>query len=328
MTILADTIDATKVTVKDLRVTSANDWCPGCGDFGILNSILQAIASLNIPPHLLAMVGGIGCSGKAQYYVHSYGVHTLHGRVLPYATGVKLANPEMTVVAVGGDGDGLAIGAGHLVNSGRRNVNLTYILFNNEVYGLTKGQASPTLPLGLQTKSLPEPNMQGQVNALMLAMTAGFTWIGRGYSFNVKQLIDLVTRAMNHNGLSYLEVLQPCPTYNNLHDKEYFAGENLASGATRLYDVADEGYDPVIPKGADQAAVISKIQAFTAKAYEWGDRIGTGVLIDNQNVSPYHERIAQLTPSYKTNPPARRLIADADGRPTTILDAHFKESAV
>jgi len=241
-----------KVTIKDLRVTNANDWCPGCGDFGILNSILQAVTALGIPPHQLAMVGGIGCSGKTQYYVNSYGVHTLHGRVMPYATGVKLANPEMTVIAVGGDGDGLAIGAGHFVNSGRRNVDMTYILFNNEVYGLTKGQAAPTLPLGLQTKSLPEPNIQGQVNSLMLAATCGFTWIGRGYSYNVKQLVDLLQRAVKHPGLAYIEVLQPCPTYNNLHDKDYFAGDDLTSHASRLYDVADEGYDPVIPAGADQ----------------------------------------------------------------------------
>jgi 2-oxoglutarate ferredoxin oxidoreductase subunit beta len=145
--------DSANITRKDYQVAHANDWCPGCGDFGILSGLQQALAGLNLPPHQVAVFGGIGCSGKTQYYTSAYGVHTLHGRVLPYATGAKLANPDLTVVAVGGDGDGMAIGAGHFVNTGRRNVDLTYILFNNEVYGLTKGQASPTLPLGLQTKT-------------------------------------------------------------------------------------------------------------------------------------------------------------------------------
>jgi 2-oxoglutarate ferredoxin oxidoreductase subunit beta len=130
-----------RVTARDYRVDRAIDWCPGCGDFGILAALQAALASLGLPPHQAVLVGGIGCSGKTQYHVGAYGVHTLHGRLLPYATGIKLANPELTVVAVGGDGDGLAIGAGHFVNAGRRNVDLTYILFYNEVYGLTKRQA-------------------------------------------------------------------------------------------------------------------------------------------------------------------------------------------
>jgi pyruvate/2-oxoacid:ferredoxin oxidoreductase beta subunit len=173
---------------KDYQVEHANDWCPGCGDFGILNAVQHALAALHLWPHQVAIFGGIGCSGKAVYYLPTYGVHTLHGRVLPYATGAKLANPELTVIAVGGDGDGLGIGAGHFVNTGRRNIDVTYILFNNEVYGLTKGQAAPTLPLAVQTKSLPEPTIQGGVNPLMLALASGYTWIGRGYAYHVRHL--------------------------------------------------------------------------------------------------------------------------------------------
>ncbi len=319
------TMTMPKITAKDYRVEEPIDWCPGCGDFGILSALQQALAGLNLPPHQVAIFGGIGCSGKAQYYVNAYGVHTLHGRTLPYATGAKLANPDLTVIIVGGDGDGMAIGAGHFVNAGRRNVDLTYILFNNEVYGLTKGQASPTLPLGLQTKSLSEPNIQGKVNSLMLAMTSGFTWIGRGYAYEVRHLAGLMQRAIQHPGLSYLEVLQPCPTYNNLHTRDWFAGKDLKDGQPRLYLLEEDGYDPVIPSGASSEMVAAKICEFTARAQEWGDRIPIGVFLENRSVPTFEERIGKRIPTYRMAPPARRPIADEDGRPIADLSGIFAE---
>lgn len=322
------TMPAPKVTMKDYRVGFPNDWCPGCGDFGILSSVQQALAGLGLRPHQVAIFGGIGCSGKAPYYFNAYGVHTLHGRVLPYATGARLANPELTVLAVGGDGDGLAIGAGHFVNMGRRNLDLTYILFNNEVYGLTKGQASPTLPLGLQTKSLPEPTIQGQVNPLMLALASGFTWIGRGYAYNVRDLVSLIQQAIKHPGLSYLDVLQPCPTYNNLHTRDWYAGKDRANGRPRIYSLEEEGYDGVIPQGADEEIALAKMAQFIEKANEWGDRIPTGVLLENRALSTFEERIAGRVPTYRAAPPAKRVIADQDGRPTTDLSGIFAELAM
>ena len=325
----AATTDPPRISAQDMRVSIAhNDWCPGCGDFGILSAIHQALADLGVQHHEAVLVGGIGCSGKTPYYVNAYGVHTLHGRLLPYATGIKLANPGLTVLAVGGDGDGLAIGAGHFVNSGRRNEGLSYILCYNGVYGLTKGQAAPTLPLGLQTRALPEPNVQGQVNALLLALTSGFTWIGRGYAYNVKQLVDLVSRSIRHPGLAYLEVLQPCPTYNDLHTKDWYAGKDLAAVQSRIYDVAEEGYDPVIHPDTDDVALRAKALQFMAKAQEWGDNIPTGVLLENHGVEAYGQRIAKLLPSYLAAPPAKRIIADEDGRPTADLSQHFEDLAV
>jgi 2-oxoglutarate ferredoxin oxidoreductase subunit beta len=309
-----------EITAKDYTPDHPIDWCPGCGDFGILNALRRALAQQGLAPHQVALVGGIGCSGKTQYHVSAYGVHTLHGRLLPYATGIKLANPALTVIAVGGDGDGLAIGAGHLVNAGRRNVDLTYILFNNEVYGLTKGQASPTLPLGLQTKSLPEPNMQGRVNALMLALSAGFTWIGRGYAFNIRQLVDLLQRAIEHPGLAFLDVAQPCPTYNNLHDKDWYQ--------PRVYDLAEEGYDPVVPEDAGEEAVLARMDQFMQKAHEWGERIPTGVFLENRAVPTFARRIARRNASYETAPPARRSIADAEGRSVADLGDLFREMMI
>jgi 2-oxoglutarate ferredoxin oxidoreductase subunit beta len=330
------TAEQRKITARDYRVDHAIDWCPGCGDFGILAALQGALASLGLPPHRVALVGGIGCSGKTQYHVGAYGIHTLHGRLLPYATGIKLANPKLTVVAVGGDGDGMAIGAGHFVNAGRRNVDLTYILFSNEVYGLTKGQAAPTLPLGLQTKGLPEPNMQSRVNSLMLALSAGFTWIGRGYAFAVPQLTRLIAAAVEHPGLSYLEVLQPCPTYNNLHTKDWYAGKDRG-GRSRLYALEDEGYDPVVPRddapggdgpGADEIAR-DRMARFIDKANEWGDRIPTGVLLENRNPSTFGRRLGRRSATYEEAPPARRPIADERGRPLADLGpvlAEFKVS--
>ena len=155
-----------ELKASDFRSGINPDWCPGCGDFGILSAVQMALADLARPRNEIAIVSGIGCSGKSFQYINTYGVHTLHGRLLPFATGVKLANPDLEVIAVGGDGDGLGIGAGHFVNSGRRNLDIAYLFFNNSVYGLTKGQAAPTLKLGMKPKSLPKPNINESINSI------------------------------------------------------------------------------------------------------------------------------------------------------------------
>src|SRR5579875_665140 len=140
---------ATALKPRDYKSDAHINWCPGCGDFGIVTAVQMALAELQLPPHRVAVFSGIGCSGKTPHYIHAYGYHTLHGRVLPVATGAKLSNKDLTVLALGGDGDGYGIGSGYFVNAGRRNVDLTYVVFNNSVYGLTKGQGSPTLRKGL-----------------------------------------------------------------------------------------------------------------------------------------------------------------------------------
>src|SRR5918993_3662638 len=197
--------------LADFKSPVHNDWCAGCGDFGILNAIQMSLYELEIYPHQAAIFSGIGCSGKTPHFINTYGIHTLHGRVLPFAQGAKLANPNLEIIAVGGDGDGLGIGAGHFVSAGRRNVDLSYIVFDNGVYGLTKGQASPTLKLGLKTKSLPQPNANNSVNPISLALISGFTFVARGYSYEVKHLKELIKKAVLHKGLAFLDVLQPCP---------------------------------------------------------------------------------------------------------------------
>jgi len=239
------------IKLGDYKTQVHNDWCPGCGDFGIVNAIQMSLTEMQIPRHKAAIFSGIGCSGKTSHFINVYGIHTLHGRVLTFAQGAKIANPEMTIVAAGGDGDGLGIGAGHFVAAGRRNVNMTYIIFDNAVYGLTKGQASPTLKLGEQTKSLPNPNPNYNVNPIALAISSGFTFVARSYSYDVRQLKDLITAAIKHQGLSFIDVLQPCPTYNDLYTRDWFAGidqvnEETKKPTPRIYNLAETDYDPVV----------------------------------------------------------------------------------
>jgi 2-oxoglutarate ferredoxin oxidoreductase subunit beta len=307
-------------TAKDFQSPYNNDWCAGCGDHGILRGLQSALAALGRSPDEVAVFGGIGCSGKTPYYLNSYGVHTLHGRVLPFATGAKLANPDLTVIAVGGDGDGLSIGAGHFVNAGRRNLDLTYILFNNGVYGLTKGQASPTLRQGEQTRSMPQSNIQGHINPVMLALSAGFTWVGRGYAYDVKSLTRLIQQAIEHPGIAYLDVLQPCPVYNDLHTKTWY-GE-------RLYSLQAEGHDPLISSATDEVDIQERRTQCLLRAQEWGERIPVGVFLQDLARPTFLEQITRRQPGYLQSPPARRPVADATGRPLSELSQLFAELEV
>ena len=262
----------------DFKVDTHPDWCPGCGDFGILNAIRQALANMRLEPHNVAMVSGIGCSGKTPHYIGSYGFHTLHGRALPFATGIKMANRELTVIAVGGDGDGYGIGAGYFVNTGRRNLDFTYIVFNNGVYGLTKGQASPTLLRGEQTKSMSEAAIQDGINPIGLAISSGYTFVARGYSMDPRGLARLIEAAVRHRGTSFIDVLQPCPVYNDKQTVEWYMGRDREDKQRRVYQLIEEGFDPVVRDPANVDEIVQKKQVALAKSYEWGNRIPVGVL--------------------------------------------------
>ncbi|RMW39239.1 MAG: 2-oxoacid:ferredoxin oxidoreductase subunit beta [Nitrosopumilus sp.] len=298
--------------MADFKTDVHNDWCPGCGDFGIVNAIQMALAEMGVERDKTAIFSGIGCSGKTSHYINTYGVHTLHGRVLTFAQGAKIANPEMTIVAVGGDGDGLGIGAGHFVAAGRRNVNMTYIIFDNGVYGLTKGQASPTLKLGEQTKSLPSPNTNYNVNPIGLAVASGFTFVARGYSYDVRHLKDLIIQAVNHKGLSFLDVLQPCPTYNDLNTRDWYAGTDLMDEAqkrhSRIYKLEEHGYDPEVHYN-EEAEVNERLTQALIKSLEWGNKIPIGVFYKNEIITPYTTRLKDKIPNYMENPPAKQNIS-------------------
>jgi len=298
---------------NDYAADVVNDWCAGCGDFGILRALEKALAALQLPLHQVAVFGGIGCSGKTPYYLNTNGIHTLHGRVLPFASGAKLANPELTVIAIGGDGDGLAIGAGHFANAGRRNLDITYLLFNNGVYGLTKGQAAPTLRQGEQTKAMPRENILSHLNPIMLALTSGFTWISRGYAYNIKQLQSLIEGAIAHKGSSFLEVLQPCPTYNDLNDKQWYAGTGV-TGLSRLYSLQEDDYESCVPEGANKSQQEQKIAQCVIKAQEWGQRIPLGVFYQNPHREEMTVKINQQQNTYQVFPPAKQPLLDKDNR--------------
>jgi len=222
-------------TVKDFKSDLKPVWCPGCGDFGVLNSIYQALAQLQLPPEEVVIASGIGCSSRLPGYVSTYGFNSIHGRALPIAQGVKLARPTTTVIAVGGDGDGLSIGGGHFPHGARRNIDLTYIMLDNGIYGMTKGQLSPTTGGDQQTKTTPYGVFDDPMNPLKLALSYNASFIGRGFSGNVKQTVDLIVRAIKHPGFSFLQILSPCVT---------FVGRDQFDVIRELIVDLDQSHDP------------------------------------------------------------------------------------
>jgi 2-oxoglutarate ferredoxin oxidoreductase subunit beta len=188
-------------------------WCPGCGDFGVLTALYRAMAELQLTPWNTAVVSGIGCSSRLPGYVETYGFNTVHGRALPLATGVAVARPDVKVIAVGGDGDGLAIGGNHFMHSARRNLDVTYLLMDNEIYGLTKGQVAPTTPTGDKTKTTHYGNPEPSVDPCELAISFGATWVGRAFSGDLKGTVDLIVKALRHRGFAFLNVMSPCVTW-------------------------------------------------------------------------------------------------------------------
>lgn len=199
--------------VSEYKTDLKSVWCPGCGDFGVLNSLYKAMAELGLPPEETVLVSGIGCSSRLPGYVSTYGFNAIHGRALPIAMGVKVSRPELNVIAVGGDGDGLAIGGNHFLHTARRNTDLAYIIMDNEIYGLTKGQVAPTTPLGDKTKTTLYGNPETPIDPCELAISFGATWVGRGFSGDVKGLVDLIKRAIGHHGFSFLNIVSPCVTW-------------------------------------------------------------------------------------------------------------------
>ena len=188
-------------------------WCPGCGDFGVLNALYKAMSDLHLEPYETVVVSGIGCSSRLPGYVETYGFNSLHGRALPIATGAKVAAPNLNVIAVGGDGDGIAIGGNHFIHAVRRNVDITYIMMDNEIYGLTKGQAGPTTPSGDKTKSTAYGNPDLAVDPCGLAISLGATWVARGFSGDIKGTTELMKLAVAHKGFSFLNIMSPCVTW-------------------------------------------------------------------------------------------------------------------
>ncbi|WP_144475748.1 2-oxoacid:ferredoxin oxidoreductase subunit beta [Cytobacillus oceanisediminis] len=224
-------------TLKEYRMDIKPNWCPGCGDFSVLAAIQKSAVNLNIEPEDMALISGIGCSGRISGYVNVYSMHTMHGRALAVAQGVKLANPDLHVICAGGDGDGFGIGLNHFAHAARRNVDLTYIVMDNQIYGLTKGQMSPTSPQGMETKSSPSGNPEQPINPLQIALASGSSFIAQAFSGDVKQLTSLIEQGIKHKGFAFINVFSPCVTFNKILTYE-FLKKNLVNLDEK------EGYDP------------------------------------------------------------------------------------
>jgi 2-oxoglutarate ferredoxin oxidoreductase subunit beta len=251
------------------------DWCPGCGDFGVLRALELAAGKLGIKPKDLVVVSGIGCSSNLPGFIHTYGVHSLHGRAVAVASGIKLANHDLKVVITGGDGDGYGIGIGHFIHAMRRNLDLTYIVMNNQIYGLTTGQASPTTMKEVRTKSTPLGNLETPINPVALALVSGATYVSRGFSGENKHLAELIAGAIAHQGFALVDVFSPCVTYNKINTYDYFR--------KRVYKLEEEA-------GYEAANVEQALQ----RSFEWDGRIPIGVFY----------RDAQ--PTYEDGEPALR----------------------
>jgi 2-oxoglutarate ferredoxin oxidoreductase subunit beta len=266
-----------QMVMADLKGKVDPDWCPGCGDFGVLAAVQKALVELQIPKHEVATISGIGCSSNFPGFIDTYGMHTLHGRSLPVASGMKLANHAMTVLVTGGDGDGFGIGAGHFVHTMRRNLDLTYIVMDNQIYGLTTGQTSPTSRIGMKTKSMPFGNVDAPINPISLALAAGATFVARGFSADQKHLTELLKRAIQHKGFSFLDIFSPCVTYNHDNTFQWFRPR-----VKKLEE--NPAYDP------------SDWQAAMEKSTLWGDEIPIGLFFERTDIPAAHDAEPVLKP--------------------------------
>jgi 2-oxoglutarate ferredoxin oxidoreductase subunit beta len=263
-------------TFKEFRNNVKPNWCPGCGDFSVQAAIQRAAANVGLEPEELAVISGIGCSGRISGYINAYGLHGIHGRALPIAQGVKLANRELTVIASGGDGDGFAIGMGHTVHAIRRNLDVTYIVMDNQIYGLTKGQTSPRSAEGFKTKSTPEGSIETTLSPLEIALSAGATFVAQSFSSDLKQLTYLIEEGLKHKGFSLINVFSPCVTFNKVNTYDWFK-ENIVN----LEQFPD--YDP-----SNRIAAMTKIMETNGMV--------TGLIYQNKERKAYDELIVGFKP--------------------------------
>lgn len=278
------------LTRVDFEGRERPTWCPGCGNFGILNAIKMALVEHQIAPHEIVIVSGIGCGSKLPFYMKVTGYNTLHGRPVAVATGLRLANPQLRVMVVHGDGDGYGEGLSHFLNAARRNLDIVDLVQDNRIYGLTKGQYSPTSEQGKRTPSSPMGAIDRPVEPLSLAISAGATFVARGYSGDLKHLAWLIGEALQHRGYALLDVLQPCVTWNRSYAYDFYN--------PRVYRLEDEaGYDP------------TDREAAWRRAQEWGERIPLGIFYRVPSVPTYEEQEIGLAKGPLATRPMEKLSA-------------------
>ncbi len=274
------------VTVKELDTPATNTWCPGCGNFGILLSVKQAISQLGLKPEEVVAVSGIGCHGKITDYLNINSLHVIHGRVLPAATATKLSNHQLNVIGFAGDGDAYNIGMGHFPHAARKNIDVTYITHNNLIYGLTTGQASPTSKQGMVTKTSPRGIFEIAIDPLEQALAGGATFVSRVFAGDAKHSTEIMKQAIQHRGFALVDVLQPCVAWNRVNTYEFYR--------ERVYKLdEEEGYN------------VEDFEVACSKALEWGDRIPIGVLYKEKR-EDYSKAFPMLEkgPLYKQKSPS------------------------
>ncbi|MEI7498587.1 MAG: 2-oxoacid:ferredoxin oxidoreductase subunit beta [Candidatus Falkowbacteria bacterium] len=271
------------MAIEKFNTICSPTWCPGCGNYSIWNEIKRALDELGIPQHKTLIVYGIGCAGNMYNTINTYAWHSLHGRSIPTAVGAKLANKDLTVIAVAGDGDALGEGMAHFIHALRGNVNITYLVHENKVYGLTTGQTAPTSEKGFVSKSTPEGVIEVTTNPVSLALAAGGGFIARGYAGKPQQLKDLIKLGISHRGFSFVDILQPCVTFNKINTYPYYN--------ERVYDLQAEKH------------VTNDWGAAMGKAREWGERIPTGVFYQDKR-----EAYEDDLPQEKGKPLAERVV--------------------
>ncbi|WP_339062208.1 2-oxoacid:ferredoxin oxidoreductase subunit beta [Tepidibacillus marianensis] len=262
-------------TLKDFRVSEKATWCPGCGHFTVLAALQAASANLRLEPHNMVVASGIGCSGKISQHFGSYGFHSLHGRSLPVAQGVQLMNHDLTVVAAGGDGDGYGIGVGHFIHALRRNINMTYVVMDNHIYGLTTGQTSPVSHRGFKSKTSPEGSAEEPLRPVQTAIINGASFVAQAFSGDVKQMTSIMEKAISHKGFSLINAFSPCVTFNKVNTYDWFKEKIVNLDEKRNYNPAD------------------KFEAL--KVLEENGSIVTGILYEEDR-PVYHDTMIGATP--------------------------------
>ena len=262
------------LTDKDFLTKQKPSWCPGCGNFAIWIAMRQALAELNLDPHKVLVVYGVGCSGNDTNFIKTYAWHSLHGRAVPTAIGAKLANKDLTVIVMGGDGDGYGEGLGHFLHAIRGNVNVTYVVHDNKVYGLTTGQTAPTSDRGFKTKTTPQGTLDDAVNPIALSLAQGISFVARGFSGKADHLKNIFKAAITHEGFALVDVFQPCVTFNKINTFQWFFD--------RIYNL-DENKDY---KKTD-------FQAAMKEALVWGEKIPVGIFYQ-ANKPEYISSLPQL----------------------------------
>jgi len=265
---------AEEYQAKDYRSDLKPIWCPACGDYGVVQAIYRALSNVGRPPHEIAFVSGIGCSSRIPGYTTAYGFNSVHGRALPIAQGIKLANPDLLVLVAGGDGDGFSIGGGHVAHAVRRNMDLTYIVMDNQIYGLTKGQLSPTSPRGLKTSSSALGSLEDPVNPLLYVLGYGASFVAQGTPADMPGLSAVIEEAIRFPGFAFVNVQSPCVTYGQ-------EDQQLKVHKSTMQTLASLGHDP-----ADRLKAM-------ALASEYGHKLHTGVFYRNPDPPPTYEAEAR-----------------------------------